>query len=132
MLLAEHFQASVHHLRIVKYPARMGNLLQRNFQSQARTIWAMRGYRLNHVGHAKNACFKKNLIAFESLWIARTIHAFMVLQHDFCDWPWEVDGFKYFVAALGMFLDDAKFQYGELSRLAENFGRNSNLANIVH
>src|SRR5450830_398132 len=92
----------------------------------------MRGYRLNHVSHSENACFKQNLIAFESLWIARTIHAFMMLQHDLRDRPREVYGFKYFVAALGMLLDDAEFQYVELSRLAENFGWNSNLANIMH
>src|SRR5450830_784227 len=132
MLLAEYRQTSIHHLWIVKNPARMGNLLQRDFQPQTWTIRAMRGYGLNHVCNSENACFKQNLITFKSLWIARTIHAFMVLQHDFCDRPREVYVFKYFVAALGMFLDDAKFQYAELSRLAEDFGWDSNLADIVH
>src|SRR5450830_1266892 len=132
MLLSEQCQASIHHLWIVKRPARTSNLLQRNFYPQTGSIRTVRGHCLDYIGYADNACFKQNMIAFESLWITRTIHPLMVLQHHLCNGPREVNTLQNVISSLSMGLDQAVFKISDFARLAEYFRGNLDFTQIMH
>jgi hypothetical protein len=111
VVIVEQRQTRVNHLRVEMSATLRVDFRQRNSYPQARAVRSVRGHRLDRVGHAENACPKNNLIALESLRIARTIHPLMVLQHHLRDRPGEVDALQNVISGLRMGLDQAILKF---------------------
>ena len=92
----------------------------------------MRGHRFDHVGHAENTRFEQNSVPFESLRIARTIHALMVLQHHLSDRILEMNILQNIITGLRMGFNQAVLNVTKPSRLAQYFCRNFNFSKVMH
>ena len=56
----------------------------------------------------------------------------MMLKHDLGRWPRKVYGLQYVVTKLGVDLNHTVFEFVQLTGLAENLGRYTDLADVVN
>jgi hypothetical protein len=61
---------------------------------------------VHHIGHRQDPGFEDDLITHQPLRITRAIHALMVLEGGLGHRPGEIDSLEYFIAGLGMDLDE--------------------------
>jgi len=69
------------------------------------TIGTVREHGLYCVGHGDDPSADGHLLAEEAVGVARSIEAFVVLEDQLADRPWEIDASDDVLAGLSVFLD---------------------------
>ncbi len=110
--------------RIAHYPG--GALM-----GQARSIGARRGERVIDIGDAQDASRERDLLARESVRIARAVPALVVIADDRANVPGKVDVGDELESRLGMPLHELPFYRGELARIVQNLGRHYDITYVV-
>ena len=91
----------------------------------------MVAHRLDHVGHRDDSGFQQNLLSGQALRVPRSVEALVMLSNGFRNRPWKWHLLYDLVAELGMFSDEGHLKRGEASRMGKDFGRNSDLAEVM-
>ena len=98
---------------------------------QGGTVGAVGRHGLDDVRDAEDSGLEQDILTFETLGIPRAVDRLMVLMHDRRDRPGEIDLAEDRVADLGVHLDHGVLELVELGGLAQDFGGNVELADIV-
>ena len=117
--------------RIVELALVCGNLIESHFDTQHRTIRAVRSHGFNDIGNREYLCLLQHCLARQTLRVTAAIQPLMVLQHNLRDGPGKIDALENLVAGMGMSLDQFKFNRDKFAGLAEDFRRNADLAQVM-
>ena len=130
-MLMEERQAGIGHVGIIELATMLGDFVQRDLDAEAGPVGSMGMHGFDHVGNGDDAGFQQDRIAPETVGVAAAVQALVMLLDNAGNRPGEIDGLEDLVAGLGMLLDEGELQFGEPPRLAEDFGRNPDLADVM-
>ena len=105
LLLSKKFQASIYHCEIIKAPAFLRDFLQCLIYTEGRSVWSVRSHGLNHISHTQDSCLQENVLTRQAGRVSRTIHSFMMLEHNLGYRPGKLYRFQYTVTSFGVGLN---------------------------
>jgi hypothetical protein len=130
-LFVHQTEQRIDDLGIKQGAAMVDNFLECSFGSQGSPVGTMRGHRLQNVCHGKYACFGKNLLALQVVWIAAAIHAFMMLEDDFRNRLGKLHILQNLISMFDMEFDYFIFNRCQPPRFGEYLGGDRYLADIM-
>ena len=130
-LLTEESYAGVDNSRVVETALPGLDFVQRGVEAERRPIGAMCQHRVHHVGDRQDLGLDQNGLTFEVVRVARAVEPLVMLQDHLADGPGKVDALYDVITGLRMGLDHLEFERRQLAGLAQELGRDIDLADIV-
>ena len=130
-LVSEQGDTGVDGGGVIETPLAGFDLGQRGVEAQCGPIGKVRGDRLSDIGDGKNPRLDDNCLRGKAPWITRAVEPLMMLQYGLGNRPAKLEALNDVVASLWMGPDELHFERSQLAGLAEDLGRNIDLADVV-